>query len=884
MKFSFLSLLLFITFTLTGTPLFAQMGQGSSGSFRKSARLGKMYGKVIDGKTGKPVSIASVALLKTEDGKQILAQGGITSDNGEFSLDGLPVSLKYELVITALGYKDLHQPVAFDLSALMKAGSAKPTIPTGSDESAGTSGSDAALGALDKDLGNIRLQPTAQTLQGVTVRASQPSFVLQGEKKIFNVSKDLNSEGGTAADVMKNVPGVLVDADNNVSIRNSTPLLLVDGRQTPLTLDQIPSDAIESIEVITNPSAKYDAEGGPGGVLNIVLKKNRKTGYNGSVRASVDSRGGGNLGGNFNARSGKFNISLNGNASQRSGYEQTTTDRLQTYSGSDLHLYQNGESNRGGTFLFGKLGLDFFATNRTTLSLGLMKMHGERRPDEALHMTTDTLLPNDVVHTGWASRYTGGSSNWDMTGVEFGIKHLFPKEGETWSLDASARTGSNGGESDYTTNNYSAPGESVISSSSLERTNSEGSNNFYTLQSDYSLPLAHKDKLDLGVKATLRTMESRMSNSVQDSTGALVPVPFNRSNYRSDDQVYAAYVSYSGNIGTHNSYQIGLRAESSNYDGELLDSGQKFTVSYPVSLFPSIAYTRTLGGDQQLQFSYRRGIRRPSFFQLLPYVDYSDPLNIRQGNPSLSPEFTNAVELSYMKNFTRSNYVLFTLYERHSDNLITNIQSLGTNPFTGESAILTTPVNAGQSDRYGAELTVGWDLTKWWNTTANGNVYNGQLTGDNGATSNYFSGFGKLNNQFRFGNGWSGQLSGVYQSRANLLADDGGGHHGFGPQNSSTTQGYMDAQWFADASLRKTFLKNEAASLTLSVNDIFGTRKFIQHTESDYFVQDYSRISNPTMFRLSFNWRFGKVDKDLFRRKNIKGQMDMQDTDQGMGM
>jgi outer membrane receptor protein involved in Fe transport len=296
-----------------------------------------------------------------------------------------------------------------------------------------------------------------------------------------------------------------------------------------------------------------------------------------------------------------------------------------------------------------------------------------------------------------------------------------------------------------------------------------------------------------------------------------------------------------------------------------------------------VAYTHTFPGDQQLQFSYRRGIRRPSFFQLLPYVDYSDPLNISQGNPSLQPEFTNAVELSYMKNFTRSNYVLFTVYERHSDNLITSYQSLGLNPFTGENSIITTPVNAGTGDKYGAELTLGWDLAKWWNMVANANLYNGLLSANDGVSSNYFSGFGKLNNQFRFGKGWSAQLSGVYQSRTNLLADEGGHHHGFGPQASSTTQGYLDAQWYADASLRKSFLKNDAASLTLSVNDIFGTRRFIQHTESDYFVQDYSRISNPTMFRLSFNWRFGKVDTDLFRRKNLKGQMDsMQDVPMGM--
>ncbi len=384
-------------------------------------------------------------------------------------------------------------------------------------------------------------------------------------------------------------------------------------------------------------------------------------------------------------------------------------------------------------------------------------------------------------------------------------------------------------------------------------------------------------------------MESNISNFYyNDAAAEWTEIPNPNSNYKNTDGVYAAYGSYSGNFNANNSFQIGLRAESSSYTGELTKRDTSFTIQYPISLFPSIFYSRKLVHDQQLQFSYRRGINRPNFFQLLPYTDYTDPLNIRQGNPALQPEFTNSVEVSYMKNFTKSNYVLLSLYERHSDNLITSYQSLGTNPFTGESAIITSYINAATSDKYGVELTSGWDLKKWWNVVANVNIYNGQLVSGDGTSSSYFSGFGKLNNQFRIAKGWSAQLSGVYQSRTNLLPDTknegfggrggGGGRGGFGPQTSSNAQGYLDAKWYADASIRKSFLKNDAASISLSVNDIFGSRKTIQHSESDLFVQDYSRLVNPTMFRLNFNWRFGKVDTDLFRRKNIKGQMEgMQD-------
>lgn len=172
-----------------------------------------------------------------------------------------------------------------------------------------------ATPSFNKDLGNIKLTVDAKQLQDITVAVASPSIKLSADKKIFNVEKNIMSAGGTGLDVMRNVPSVNVDIDGNVTVRNSAPQLLVDGRPTTLTLDQIPADAIESVEVITNPSAKYDASGGGAGILNIVLKKNKKTGYNGNVRAGIDKRGALNGGFDFNTRQDKFNISasINGN-------------------------------------------------------------------------------------------------------------------------------------------------------------------------------------------------------------------------------------------------------------------------------------------------------------------------------------------------------------------------------------------------------------------------------------------------------------------------------------------------------------------------------------------------------------------------------------------
>jgi outer membrane receptor protein involved in Fe transport len=754
-------------------------------------------------------------------------------------------------------------------------------------------GTGAMLNAMNKDLGNIRLEQSTQSLQGVTVSARVAQFSLQGEKKIFNVEQNLVSQGGTAADVMKNVPGVLVDADNKVTLRNSAPQILVDGRQTPLQLDQIPADAIATIEIVTNPAAKYDAEGGAGGVLNIVLKKNRKQGYNGSLRTSVDSRAGGSLGGDLSARSGKFNLSFTGQSMLNHSLATATTMRSDFYSTPGVRQHHDERNTSTSAFGFGWLGLDYFITNRTTISVAGMKMHATSTPEDRIEITSDSILSSGPGST-WASRNTDGKNSFDMNSAQLNIKHLFPRAGREWTLDASANAGKSTYDSRYVTTAYQTAEHAGAATAAQQQTLGSGTNRLFMVQSDYTTPLGKSGKLDVGVKTTIRQVESNIINSYYEpSTGQFAVQPDPNSDYKSTDAVYAAYGSYSGNIDANNSFQLGLRAESSQYTGTLNKLDSSFSIQYPISLFPSLFYTKKMKHDQQLQFSYRRGISRPGFFQLLPYTDYTDPLNIRQGNPALRPEFTNSAEVSYMKSFTRSNYVLVSLYERHSDNLITTYQSLGINPFTGDAAVITSYINANSSDKYGVEVTSGWDLKKWWNVNADFNVYNGQLSSGSGSASNYLSGFGKLNNQFRFAKGWSAQLSGTYQSRTNLLPDSknqgysgmGGSRGVTGPQSSANAQGYLEAQWYTDISIRKSFLKNDAASLSLSVSDIFGTRKYIQYSESDLFIQNYSRLINPTMFRLSFNWRFGKMDMDVFRRKNMKGQMEgMQDASQNMGM
>ncbi|HEX4851065.1 MAG TPA: carboxypeptidase regulatory-like domain-containing protein, partial [Puia sp.] len=259
----------------------AQFPAPGAGKGQAIPNIGHIYGKVVDS-AGHPISDATVILLQnkydsaSKKRKDVLFKGLSTKTSGEFNFEELPLFGGMKMKISATGYKVYEQNIVFQMKMPPNGGAAKQS----SDPAQAMSAMSGMLNSVDKDLGNIKMEIDMKQLAVVTVTASKPTVKLDIDKKVYNVEKDMVNAGGTALDVMKNVPSVSVDIDGNVTLRNATPQLYIDGRPTTLTLDQIPADAIESVEVITNPSSKYDASGGGAGILNIVLKKNRKTGYN----------------------------------------------------------------------------------------------------------------------------------------------------------------------------------------------------------------------------------------------------------------------------------------------------------------------------------------------------------------------------------------------------------------------------------------------------------------------------------------------------------------------------------------------------------------------------------------------------------------------------
>ena len=375
-----------VTALLISVISFAQMpGGGGNRSGMAQQMNGGFYGKIIDSITGKPIEAASVQLVQskydtvTKKRKDVVIGGMLTKNNGQFNLESVPVMGQYKLKISAIGFKSYEKNVSLVDPKTFR-----------NNSNNGNQDFTSMLGNFDKDLGNIKLEIDSKVLGNVTVTGTKPLVQLGIDRKIYNVEKDLSAVGGTAVDVMKNVPSVLVDIDGNVTLRNSPPQIYVDGRPTTLTLDQIPADQIASIEVITNPSAKFDASGGTSGILNIVLKKNRKAGYNGNVRAGIDMRGKFNGGGDINIRQGKFNFFANANYNQRRSISYGTTDRYTFLQNPYTNLHQEDKTINNGHFAFGRIGMDYFIDNRNTITLSGLMVRGHFKSELNSDIFVDT--------------------------------------------------------------------------------------------------------------------------------------------------------------------------------------------------------------------------------------------------------------------------------------------------------------------------------------------------------------------------------------------------------------------------------------------------------------------------------------------------------------
>jgi outer membrane receptor protein involved in Fe transport len=860
------NLLFGLFLTLITTLSFAQMPQMRGGG---QAPSGRFYGKIVDA-SNKGIEAATVTLVTTKMDSvtrkpaEVVVGGWLTRATGDFSIENVPAFGKYKLKVTGIGFKSYEANVGFEM----------PNRNNTSDMAA-------MMGALDKDLGNIKLELDEQVLGGITVTASRPMLQMGIDRKIFNVDRNIVSAGGSAVDVMRNVPSLNVDIDGGVTLRNNAPQIFVDGRPTNLTLEQIPADAIESVEIITNPSAKFDASGGTAGILNIVLKKNKRVGYSGNLRTNIDSRARVGFGGDINVRQNKVNFFASGMYNQRRSISEGSNIR-ETFRFNPSQSFQYDNSTMNGAFGFGRAGIDFFLDNRNTFTLNGTFSRGNMNPFSTSSIFSD-IMSNGSIDS-LQERSNSSANQFRNYGTQLSYKHNFPKAGHEITADVTLNKGRNTNDIGIVSDYYAMTPSKAFNRSFNQQQLGNGENNNLVIQTDYTKPLGPLSKIEAGARVQIRDMKNLTEYFILGQNGFKLPIEEQMIDFSSTDKVYAAYTSFSNRIKNFG-YQLGLRVESSDYQGNLNNKNQSFNVEFPVSLFPSVFLSQKLNDFNDIQMNYSRRINRPNFWQLFPFTDISDSLNITRGNPGLNPEFTNSLELSYSKAFKNRDNIIISGYFKNTNNLITRFQEREYVPAFEDTLLVLSYINANKSYVTGLELTGRNKITKFWDVTSNINLFTAKISLNNQPDPDqFFSYFVKINNSFKLPQNFTLQLSGDYQSK--IIAAPGGSGGGGGGRmggmwggggQGSAAQGFIRPNYGVDVALRYEFMKDKKASLSLNVNDIFRTRLFSSFNASPFFEQDIERRRDPQVARLNFNWRFGKFDANLFKRKNTRaeGNVDM---------
>lgn len=812
-------MLKFVSLCLGMTTSFLSLAYAQQ-STQNTSDHGSIQGKLIDEQSNSPIEYASVAILRPADSSVVT--GMLSKPNGDFIFPQIPLG-KYLVKVNFIGYTTVYKAIAL---------TSKNNI---------------------IDVGNIKLGTNAKVLAAVEIVGEKPAYTMAIDKRVFNVEKNIASVGGTATDVLKQVPAVSVDIDGNVTVRNGAPTIFVDGRPTTLTMDQIPADAIQNIEVITNPSAKYDAEG-VSGILNIVLKKNRKSGINGQVSAGLTSLGGANGGFDFSVRREKFNLSLSYNVRTRKGAtkEHLFRKNLGTDTTTYLDQYENGDQSR--RFQYGRVGFDWFMDNRNTFTIAGSINAGDFRDDSKLTIY-DLNTGKQQVRYGSGIDYN--NHNFRNYAGQLGYKRTFAKQGHELTADFNYNYATSGDATDYTLQYYTLDHIAIDTPTAPASRYGDGGGNttYATGQIDYVNPLSENSKVEAGLRTTSRIFNNSLRTmGLNNATGQFELDSALSNNYHYSESVNAAYLSYSGQTGNFG-YMGGLRAEQSYYSGDMTSKvTSNYKIDYPVSLFPSLFVSQKFKGDHELQLNYTRRIRRPWFRDLLPNLNYTAQ-SANRGNPMLRPEFTNSFEFSYLKDFNRKHNVLVSLYLRNTQNAITDYSSdtvLNING-TAQKVVLTYPVNADTRNSYGAEITVRNQITRDWDISTNLNMAQTKINAGNLQTNLSNSGFiffGKVNSNTKLPYKTTLQITGVYESKQ-IMA-----------------QGERAGKVTVDAALRKEFLKDKSLVVSMGINDIFNTDRSLSYTNTAFSEQEYYRKRATREARINISWRFGKMD--AAKKKNEK--------------
>ncbi len=838
------------------------------------SQKGRFYGRILDAKTNKGIEAASVQIWQdgydeeTHEAKPLLKGGQLTESNGDFSIDNLPSQGYMKLKVFALGYVPVEKRVSFDVKFDKE------------------KGFDIDAGTFDKDLGNIMLTPNNLELKEVVVKADEPFMKTAVDRKIYNVDKMTVAAGGTATDALKTLPGVNVDIDGNVTVRNAKPTIYVDGRPTNLTLEQIPANTIQSIEVITNPSAKYDASGNGGGILNIVLKKDKRIGYNGNIVAAIDRRLRTTNVISFNIREKKVNFFGGLNYITNKSIADGNSNRINNYANPIDSVYQTSENIFNNKFINSNIGFDWLINNRNTITVSYNYTNGSLNSSNILDIKYDSsdkfpyISPRGL---SYANRNSTSDRNFKNIGSSFQYKKLFTKNGKEFTTDVYYSKATSDFNS-FSNNLYTDALKNSYKKSSQQEQVGGGDVSFVIGQIDYTDPIGKKGKLESGIRTQISNFNSNNIGRIStDTTTTMVEVQTQTNNYNYKEQIHAAYATYTHELKKWN-IQGGLRAESYIYDGILVKQDLKFRNYYPISLFPSVFASYKIDDKQDIQLNASRRVNRPNFFQLIPYTDFSDSLNLSKGNPGLKPEYSIQSEVSYTYTWDRKRSFIANAYYRRANNLITKVQNTEYNAELGRNIVVSTYGNANNASAYGVELNYQNKVGKKIEMNTNVNLYHSEISGNESSQTFNISRntmFARYYLIYKYSKVLLFQVIADYQSKVSLQPDGSGSNWFSGNQSNSSAQGYQRQSGGLDLGIKYDFdlKKNKdkkkksdnvtkPGSLILNFTDVLHTRRIDIYSNSPFFTQNSFYQRDWRMVRLTFIYKFGKFDTSLLRRKN----------------
>lgn len=765
---------------------------------------GRISGQIVDA-ASKPVAYATLTLLKEDS---TVVSGDLSRENGSFVIEETGFG-RFILRINIIGFKERY---VGDITVT-------PAQP-------------------DKQLGKVSISTSSQSLEEVQITAEKSLMELSVDKKVFNVEKNLTSSGGSALDAMKNVPSLSVDVDGDIVLRGKEATVLIDGKPATLlagdvgtALQSLPASSIQSVEVITNPSAKYDAQG-MAGIINIITKKDNRFGINGSLSAGAGTRDKYNGSLALNARNEKWNFFLNSNYRRNRNYQRTSNERRLADGALTSASYEDNLRTFGGWF--NTLGAEYQINSKNTVSLtqNVNSMLWGHDGD-----TRYTYNRGDIVDSSTVRSSSNlGSPLSSSTALDFKHKGKKPAQELTANITFAKTWVTRNQE--FFSSRYDALSQ-PMGGTVTQRAPGSGSNTSLNSQADFTTPFAGKDgRLDAGWKSQLYWFQSN-NNATIDSGNGPRPDATLQNDYDYNQQVHAAYMSYRNQAGNFG-YQVGLRLEYSRYEGtsSLLKDGASYSNEF-LNLFPSAYLSYKLPADQSVYLSYTRRTDRPSFFQMMPYIDVSNPMDTGSGNPALVPEFIHNTELNYSKQFSKGHMVIASLYYQYTQNLIDRIKT-----FYPDGTSFTRPQNLNKGITYGVELTARANILPIWNATLNFNFFKNEIYGATATSSlnnNGSSWFTKLNTDLRLPYNFSVQVSGNYEA----------------PKVAA--QGRVEEVYWLDVAFRKNLLKNKA-SIVLNISDIFNTRKYTTNYELAQAFQTIYRDRETRIGNITFTWRFGKSE------------------------